>query len=376
MRSTILMIGSAGRNAGKTLLACDLIRRHAPAQPIVAVKVTTIKEETGACPRGGNGCGVCGEFQGQFSLTQVHDRPPNKDTTRLLDAGASKVFWLRVRDEYLEEGVRETLNQIPDNQPSLWESNSARRVLQPAVFLVLREKGNDRVKDSCLGVMDDADRILEFDGTGWDLSPERITFPGGHWHIRQDAAAIVLAGGQSRRMGQDKNFLPVRGRPMIEHIVGQLAPWFDEVLIGANDKEKFSFLQRRVIPDREPGQGPLMGLLSCLRESRHELNFVTACDIPVLDPHFLMRMIQGAGGCDIVMPLSADGRPEPLLAVYRKSVCAAAEQVLQRGGRRLSDLFDRVNVKTVTMPDTGWYRNLNTPQDYRDVVASEKGIPA
>ncbi|MEI6787101.1 MAG: molybdenum cofactor guanylyltransferase [bacterium] len=371
MRPDILMIGSAGRNAGKTLLACDLIRRYASTQSLVAVKVTTIKEESGgACPRGEVGCGVCGDFHGRYDLAQVHDGPPNKDTTRLLEAGASKVFWLRVRDAHLAEGIEATLKLIPDGQPAIWESNSARRVLTPAAFLVLREKGNARIKESCQRVMDVADRILDFDGTGWDLSPDRITFSAGCWHIRQDAAAIVLAGGQSRRMGQDKNFLPVAGRPMIEHIVRQLEPWFDDVFIGANDPAKFAFLQRRVVPDREPGMGPLMGLLSCLAESRHDLNFVTACDIPTLDPHFLMRMIQAAEGYDIVMPHSLDRRPEPLLAVYRKSVCASAEQVLLRGGRRMSDLFELVKVKTVTMPESDWYRNLNTPEDYHGAVTA------
>lgn len=375
MRSNILMIGAAGRNAGKTLLACDLIRQHSPTHPLIAVKVTTIREETGACPRGGNGCGVCHDFQGRYDLAQVHDGPPNKDTTRLLEAGASKVFWLRVRNEHLAEGVEAALKHIPDEQPSIWESNSARRVLAPAVFLVLREKGDDRIKESCRLVMDEADRILDFDGTGWDLSPDRITFSAGHWHIRQNAAAIVLAGGRSRRMGQDKNFLPVAGRPLIQHIVGQLEPWFDTVLIGANDPDRFAFLQRRVIPDRQPGLGPLMGLMSCLSESRHELNFVTACDIPVMEPHFLMRMIQAADDCDIAMPLSRDGQPEPLLAVYRKSVCAAAEEVLQRGGRRMADLFERVKVKYVPMPETNWYRNLNTMEEYNDAVASGRGNP-
>jgi len=360
------MIGAADRNVGKTFLACELIRRQSPAP--VAVKVTTIQNEAEECPRGGDGCGGCGSFIGNYSLTQIHDGPPNKDTTRLLEAGASKVFWLRVRDTHLAEGVAAALEQIPVGQASIWESNSARRVVKPAIFLVLREQGSDRIKDTCAAVLDHADRILDFTGAGWGLEPGRIAFADGCWTLRQEAAAIVLAGGQSRRMGQDKNFLPFHGRPMIEHIVGQLTPWFDEVMIGANEPDKFAFLQRRVVSDREPGQGPLMGLLSCLAASRHELNFVTACDIPLQDPRFMMRMIQAAAGWDIVMPLSPEGRPEPLLAVYRKTVCAAAEQVLARGGRRVADLFDHVKVKNVPMTEAGWYRNLNTPEDYRDAV--------
>jgi len=362
------MIGSADRNVGKTLLACELIRRHAPTQAIIAVKITTIKEESGTCPRGGDGCGVCGTLQGNFSLTEFHDGPQNKDTSRLLKAGASKVFWLRVHDAHLVEGVEALLTQIPAGQPSIWESNSARLALEPGAFLILREKGSDKIKESCLRVLNQADRVLDFDGTSWALSPERISFSSGQWWIRQKATAIVLAGGKSSRMGQDKNFLPVKGRPMIEHIVNQLAPWFDDVLIGANEPAKFNFLQRRVIPDREPDMGPLMGLSSCLSKSSTELNFVTACDIPRIDPHFLMQMIQAAEDYDIVMPLSPDRRPEPLLAVYRKSVGAFADQVLSRGGRRPADLFDLVKVKYIDMPAADWYHNVNTPKDYHDYV--------
>jgi len=362
------MIGSADRNVGKTLLACELIRRHAPTQAIIAVKITTIKKENGTCPRGGDGCGVCGNLPGKFSLTEIQDRPTNKDTTRLLAAGASKVFWLRVHAAHLAEGVEALLAQIPAGQPSIWESNSARLAVNPGTFLILREKGSNKIKESCLRVLNQADRVLDFNGTSWDLSPARISFSAGQWWVRQDATAIVLAGGKSSRMGQDKNFLPVHGRPMIEHIISQLAPWFDDVLIGANEPAKFSFLQRRVIPDREPYMGPLMGLSSCLSKSSTELNFVTACDIPRLDPNFIMQMIQAAGGYDIVMPLSPDRRPEPLLAVYRKSVGAFADQILARGGRRLTSLFDLVKVKFIDMPDADWYRNVNTPEDYHDYV--------
>ena len=254
-RSDILMIGSADRNVGKTLLACELIRRYAPTLAPVAVKITTIHEENGPCPRGGAGCGVCSSFEGAFCLTQVQDGPPNKDTTRLLDAGASKVFWLRVREGHLDEGITALLAQLPSGQPSIWESNSARQVLEPAAFLVLRKEGSQQMKESCLRVLGYADRILDFNGTGWNLSPDRIVFSSGRWTIRQDAAAIVLAGGQSRRMGQDKNFLPFHGRPMIEQIVSQLAPWFDDVLMEPTTPENSIFSSDASFPTVSPAWG-------------------------------------------------------------------------------------------------------------------------
>lgn len=370
-RADILMIGSTGRNVGKTLLASSLIRRHASSTAMAAVKVTTIHEQGGLCPHGGDGCGVCSSFEGDYILTIERDGPPDKDTTRLISAGASRVFWLRVREAHLAEGIAALLKELPSGQPVIMESNSARLALEPSLFLVLRQGGSSEMKESCRSVLGEADRILTFDGAGWDLSEDRISFSGGRWWVRQDAAAIVLAGGQSVRMGQDKNFLPMQGRPMVQHIVEQLSPWFDEVMIGANSPEKFAFLKRRVIVDHRPGMGPLMGIVSCLSASKHELNFITACDVPVLNPHFMMQMVQAAAGVDIAVPVSPEGRPEPLLAVYQKSVVRAAEEVLQSGGRRISDLFGVVKVKFVTMSDSGWYRNLNTMDDYRCAVTAD-----
>lgn len=362
--SEVLLLGSTCRQTGKTGLACEVIRNHAGMQPMCAVKVTTIRDGSDMCPRGGDGCGVCHAFDGRFSLDEIHDGPPGKDTTRLLQAGASRVFWLRVREEFLAEAVAAAYGMVPTGQPSVWESNSVRQVMDPGLFLILRDPANPVIKDSCRRVMDLADQVVNYSATAWCQEAGRIRWSGARWTRRQAASALVLAGGRSLRMGQDKNFLQVKGRPMIGHVVDQLDPWFDEVLIGADDSVKFAFLNRRVVPDREKGKGPLMGLLSCLVASRHDVNFVTACDIPQHDPHFLNRLVAMAEGYDIVMPQTPQGDPEPLLAIYRRSVAPVIEQVLRSGGRRFTDLLGKVRVRTVPIEGAGGYRNLNTPGEY------------
>ncbi|MGE5385256.1 MAG: molybdenum cofactor guanylyltransferase [Betaproteobacteria bacterium] len=177
------------------------------------------------------------------------------------------------------------------------------------------------------------------------------------------ASAAILAGGQSRRMGRNKSLLPMHGQPMIGHIADQLRPHFDELLIGANDGALYGFLGLPVIADREPGSGPLMGILSCLEAARHELLFVTGCDIPEMNLAFIRQMISLAEGHDIVMPVDAEGRLEPLFAIYRKTVIAPALAVLAAGGRRVMDLLPGQRVAHPVIP-AGWIRNLNTPSDY------------
>lgn len=180
------------------------------------------------------------------------------------------------------------------------------------------------------------------------------------------ATAIVLAGGKSSRMGGiDKSMLDISGVPMIQFISQQLIDLFGEVLIGASDAEKYAFLGLRVIPDAEPGKGPLMGISSCLRASSNDINFIMACDIPVINEVFIASMLDMTAGADIVMPVRVGERYEPLYAVYRRSVADKADLLLKQERLKISDLFDIVKTRYVSFGDGDWYHNLNYREDYQ-----------
>jgi molybdopterin-guanine dinucleotide biosynthesis protein A len=374
-QANLLMIGAAGRDVGKTEFACEVIRRSSARIPVIGVKVTTITERGGCCPRGGTGCGVCTSLEGNYLITEEQSRTDRKDTSRMLAAGAARVYWLRTLRDSLQLGVEELLRRIPQHFGVVCESNSARSVVAPAVFLVLKARDGGRVKESCRQVIHYADRICEFAETGWDLSPSRLLFASGSWSIREEATAVVLAGGKSSRIGRDKSLLSFDGQPMIQRIVDQLLPLFDEVLIGANDPERFKFLNLRVAPDQQPDQGPLMGIVSCLTESGTDLNFVTACDVPDQNADFIAAMLRQAAGVDVVMPKSSDGGLEPLFALYRKSIIAPARALLSAGRRRIADLLNHVKVKFLDMPGGGWYQNVNTIGDYLAAVSAAPARP-
>lgn len=361
-RPDLIMIGATGRNAGKTEFACELIRRLAPEAPVTAVKITTIRDAEGPCPRGGDGCGVCASVEGRFTLTEERDAGLPKDTGRMLRAGAHRVLWLRVLQAHLAEGVEALLAQLPSGAV-VCESNAARAVIEPGLFLVLRPAGAQGVKASAQAWMHLADRVVAFSGTGWDLNPDQCRFHRGRWTLGIDATAVILAGGQSRRMGRDKSLLQVAGRPMIAHIAEQLAPLFPEVLVSSNEPSKYRFLGLPVIPDEVPGQGPLMGILSSLKAASRDRILVTACDIPVLDGGFIRELMGLAGSADIVMPVTRGGRHEPLFAVYGKSVIPRAEAALAEGKRRVVAVLPGLTAVHPPMPE-GWYCNLNTQEDY------------
>jgi len=206
------------------------------------------------------------------------------------------------------------------------------------------------------------------DGSSFDLDIDRIRLENGKWILRAQATAIVMAGGNSLRMGTDKGMLPIEGRPMIEVICEQLGSRLEQVLISADDVDKFAFLGFEIVPDKAPGHGPLMGIASALQASANELNFVVACDIPRIDRGFIRRMLAEAtdSEADIVVPVTGDGKYEPLFAIYRKSAIDAINKVLSAGSRKITDVFALCNVSYVELGDAEWLINLNTMDEYEE----------
>lgn len=184
-----------------------------------------------------------------------------------------------------------------------------------------------------------------------------------------DATAIILAGGKSSRMGRDKSLLTTNDLPLIGKIASQLEDHFQEIIISANDMEKYRFMHLPVIPDLEVGKGPLMGIYSTLLRSKHEVNFVVACDIPDLDIKYVEELIRAAKDHQIAIPIWSDGKLEPLFAVYKKSILGNIKNMLDAGQRKIRLLFESVDVKYLPLPDEGtWYRNLNTMEDYQNYI--------
>ena len=374
----MLMIGSAGANVGKTQLACALISKFSKDRDIVGIKVTTITAKDAECPRGGWGCGVCSSLEGNFCITEETGSTSGKDTARLLAAGASRVFWLRVMETHLKEGMTALVDIIGPDAVSVCESNSLRQVIEPGLFLMVKGRHLKAWKNSAEEVKEYADRVVTSNNEDFDFDIDRVKLTNGKWTMLEEATAIILAGGGSGRMGVDKAMLQINNKLMVEIIYEQLCGSFSQILISANESEKLAFLGLEIVPDKIPGQGPLMGIASALEASVNELNFVVACDIPYIDLSCVRRMLTEANGVDIVIPKhkseskspktreGIDENYEPLFAIYRKSALEPINEVLSSGGRKISDVFSRCKVRYTELPLQEWFANLNTMDDYEE----------
>ncbi len=368
----MLLIGAAGRNVGKTELACALIAEHKKAAEIVAVKVTTIAERGGKCPRGGKGCGVCASLKENYDISEELSPPPHKDTGRMLAAGASQVLWLKVLREHLDEGLKALFSVIGSDRLVICESNSLRLKVEPGIFLMVKDKFSDIDKPSAEEVKEFADKTVLFDGKKQDMEAHEIKITNNRWGISLNANAIIMAGGKSTRMGQDKSLLQVSGKTLLEHIYSQLDGNFNKVLVSAGEKNRHENMgERQVVCDQKPGEGPLMGILSSLEHSDIETNFIVACDIPDIPLFFVRRMVSLTGDFDCVIPVNEEGRLETLFGIYKKSMINPIQEALARGERRIRDVFEKVKVNYIKLDKSVNLKNLNTISEYQAYITKK-----
>jgi molybdopterin-guanine dinucleotide biosynthesis protein A len=194
---------------------------------------------------------------------------------------------------------------------------------------------------------------------------------------------VIQAGGESRRMGEDKALLDFRGQPLILRVLRRLAHLADEILVTTNRPEAYPFLQIPCIPDLLPGHGALGGLYTALGAAHHPLVAVIACDMPFASADLLVfeRDILSSGPYAAVIPRTPLGL-EPFHAVYRKAACLPLVQAaLEKGLRRVDSWMGEADIRQLTSEEIARYDphglaflNINTPEDLAEAIAQDKRI--
>jgi molybdopterin-guanine dinucleotide biosynthesis protein A len=196
---------------------------------------------------------------------------------------------------------------------------------------------------------------------------------------------IVLCGGLSSRMGSPKALLPFGPETMLQRVVRLLGTVVSPIVVVAAEAQVLPDLPAGIIQTRDERQarGPLEGIRAGLKAlpSHVDAAYITSCDVPLLVPGFVQRMIDLAEGYDIAVT-EIDGFAHPLSAVYRRSALPHAEALLADDQLRVSHLFARVRTRrvptsdmTAVDPELQTLRNLNTKEDYAAALAAA-GLPA
>ncbi|MEO3761204.1 molybdenum cofactor guanylyltransferase [Mycobacterium sp. B14F4] len=176
-------------------------------------------------------------------------------------------------------------------------------------------------------------------------------------------AAVILAGGASRRMGRDKATLPYGGTTLVERMVDVLKPRCAPIFVIAAPGQALPALDAQVLRDEVRGVGPLLATGRGLRaaaEAGRELAFVCAVDMPLLSVELLDELAGPAVrlGADVVLPW--DGRDHYLAGIYRTSLATRAAELVAAGERSMRALVDRVDTQRIVMPEQASLTNVNT----------------
>lgn len=184
------------------------------------------------------------------------------------------------------------------------------------------------------------------------------------------AAAIILAGGKSSRMGRPKALVPFGGQPLIAHLVRWLKQSFDKIIIVAAPEQELPELPATFVRDDVPFRGPVGGICYGLRAAGEEFAFVTSCDAPFLNLSLVRFLTSRISHWDVVVPYWQE-RFQPLHAVYRATVAPLLAEQLERNELRPVTLFERVRTLRIHEdeirrfdPEGRSFLNMNTPADY------------
>lgn len=189
-----------------------------------------------------------------------------------------------------------------------------------------------------------------------------------------EISILVLAGGNSERLGENKALYEINETPLIEYVVKRVSDLDRDIIISCKDrKEELEklFPKCEIIQDKLEEEGPLAGLLTALPHINSEYVAIITCDCPKISPEIIKRLAEEAQNADGSVPRWPNGYIEPLQAVYRtEKLAEAAVQARNKGHMKVSKALEKLQVNYISTedlrsidPDLESFLNLNHEED-------------
>ncbi len=182
-------------------------------------------------------------------------------------------------------------------------------------------------------------------------------------------SGIILCGGKSTRMGQNKAFAEVDGVPIVSRIYHLFNELFQEVIIVTNQADFFRNFDSKIFHDLVPNKGALGGLYTGIFYATFQYSFCVACDMPFIQKSLVNYLIKNMQDHDVVVPRTRDGL-QPLHAIYSKNCLAPMRKTFGGGNCKVTDFYGMVRVKIVEEdeflsldPFRRSFININTPEE-------------
>lgn len=188
---------------------------------------------------------------------------------------------------------------------------------------------------------------------------------------------VILAGGKSRRMGENKALMQLGDDSLIGHVIHRMPRVTDELLLITNSPTEYRHLGVSMHGDIFPDTGALGGIYTGLTHASHDATLCVACDSPFLEPKLLTYLVSILGEYDAVMPETfthhndTQTTLQTLCAVYSKRCLPIIESMLRESELRIHALAERAHIKRISPeiwqafdPEGMSFFNINTPEDF------------
>lgn len=193
-----------------------------------------------------------------------------------------------------------------------------------------------------------------------------------------DIGGIVLAGGKSKRIGENKCLLTLNDHTLLQIVADTLSVLCKEVIVVTKEPQVYVSTGLTIVAEEDKRQLPLIGLLTGLENSNYEINLVAACDMPFIHPDSLRILIDNISGNDAVLPVVND-KSEPLHALYSKTCIPFIKTCIEKRELKMTSFLDKTKVNYLNQslfeshdPELLSFYNINTKEDYQRAIEIER----
>jgi len=213
--------------------------------------------------------------------------------------------------------------------------------------------------------------LCDMEGVGEPTPSLFLAFCGNEPSMITDVTGVLLAGGKSQRMGEDKRYLRVGEQTLLQRSLAVLRMVFQDLIVVIAQDSPTLTVDAPVLRDLVPDCGSLGGLYTGLRQAKSPYVFVVACDMPFLNPSSIRYFTGLKGGMDVVMAKFRNDL-QPMHALYSRQCLPVIEGMIEIHSLKIQELTTSPSLRTriVTEADLhqidpeGWsFLNVNTPAD-------------
>ena len=196
----------------------------------------------------------------------------------------------------------------------------------------------------------------------------------GYSELYQDLTVVILAGGQSKRMGSDKGFLPFSNSTFSSKVIALGKSISDVVIVSVGDHNHDSYSQENIltIRDEKPETGPMGGVISVLPHIKTSWFLVISVDTPMVNQEMISELWMSKERFEAVV-FESGNRIHPLVGLYHISTKGFWSNCYSKNNLKVTDLVNQLRLKTseANSDVTSRLKNINTPDEYKELIELE-----